>query len=232
MGSGVSSVAALMQPVAAIGVMEPTVGVPAPSRTGGCVASVDPLRVPVLVLNRVFQPLRVTTTRRAMRMLFCGSARALDERGELYDFVRWQRLPIRPGVDDALPVVGGSLRVPRIIHLRRFARLWRPAVRLTRRNVMLRDGHRCQYCGRTASERQLNIDHVLPRARGGQDSWDNLVTACQACNRRKGQQTPREAGMPLLRGVAAPHWSLGAQLLNGQPAAFPEWEPFLGIGAP
>ncbi|MBW2522692.1 MAG: HNH endonuclease [Deltaproteobacteria bacterium] len=183
------------------------------------------------MLNRVFQPARVTTARRAMRMLFTGTARALDADGELYDFDRWRRLPVRVGMDDGLPIVGGVLRLPRIVLLRRFARVWRPAVRLTRRNVMLRDEHRCQYCGRTASERSLNIDHVLPRARGGGDRWENLVTACQACNRRKGKRTPREAGMPLLRGVQAPHWSLTAQLLCGRPAAFPEWEPFLGSEA-
>jgi 5-methylcytosine-specific restriction endonuclease McrA len=189
----------------------------------------DPLTLPVLVLNRVFQPLRVTSTRRAMQMLFCGTARVLDGDGELHDLTAWCGQPVCSGRDDGLPIVGGCLRVPRIIVLRRFARLWRPAVRLTRANVMLRDGHRCRYCGRSGGERPLNIDHVLPRSRGGEDRWDNLVTACQACNRRKGRRTPQEAGMPLRGGVAAPHWMLAARLLNGRPADFPEWEPFVGF---
>jgi 5-methylcytosine-specific restriction endonuclease McrA len=68
---------------------------------------------------------------------------------------------------------------------------------LTRRNVFQRDGHRCQYCGTTREP--LSIDHVLPRSRGGADSWDNVTTACLSCNVRKGNRTPREAGMPLHR---------------------------------
>jgi 5-methylcytosine-specific restriction endonuclease McrA len=196
----------------------------------GVRASADPLRSPVLVLNRLFQPVRITTARCAFRMLYTGTARALDGDGEFRDFDQWRALPVRDGFDDFVPIVGGRLRIPRIIYLRRYARLWRPSVRLTRRNVMLRDGHRCQYCGRPATERALNIDHVLPRARGGLDSWDNLVTACQSCNRRKGERTPQEAGMPLRRRAAEPRWSLAAQLLAGSPATFDEWEPFLGVG--
>lgn len=194
---------------------------------GTVLAAADPLALPVLVLNRVFQPVRVASARCAFRMLYAGTARALDADGELYDFDHWRRLPIRAGFDDALPIVGGLLRVPRTIHLRRFAKLWRPAVRLTRRNVMLRDGYRCQYCGRRGPDQGLNIDHVVPRARGGQDAWENLVTACEPCNRRKGERTPTEAGMPLRRRATAPQWSLAARLLGGR-APYGEWEPFLG----
>jgi len=188
----------------------------------------DPLLLPVLVLNRLFQPVRITTARSAVRLLYAGTARALDQRGDLHDFAGWRLLPVRDGLDDGIVVVKGVLRVPRVLHLKRYSRWWRPIVRLTRRNLMLRDGYRCQYCGRSAGERALNIDHVLPRSRGGRESWENLVTACQPCNRRKGERTPLEAGMPLLRRAAAPSWSLAAQLLLGAPAAYEEWLPFLG----
>jgi hypothetical protein len=188
----------------------------------------DPLVLPVLVLNRLFQPVRITTARSAVRLLYAGTARALDQHGELHDFEAWRSLPLRDGVDDGLALVQGALRVPRVLLLKRYSRLWRPIVRLTRRNLMLRDGYRCQYCGRSAGERALNIDHVQPRSRGGRESWENLVTACQPCNRRKGERTPLEAGMPLLRRAAAPSWSLAAQLLLGAPAAYEEWLPFLG----
>jgi 5-methylcytosine-specific restriction endonuclease McrA len=188
----------------------------------------DPLLLPVLVLNRLYQPVRITTVRSALRLLYAGSARALDQRGELHDFASWRRLPLREGLDQAIALVQGALRVPHVLHLERYSRLWRPLVRLTRRNLMLRDGYRCQYCGRHAAERALNIDHVLPRSRGGRQSWENLVTACQPCNRRKGERTPQEAGMPLLRTAAAPSWSIAAQLLLGAPAAYREWLPFLG----
>lgn len=189
--------------------------------------AVDSLQLPVLVLNRVFQPVRITSARFAFRMLFADTARALDQDGEFHDFASWLALPAARG-DDIVPIVGGCLRVPRIIHLRRYSRVWRPAVRLTRRNLMLRDGYRCQYCGRAASERPLNIDHVLPRARGGEDSWENLVIACQSCNRRKGEHTPSEAAMPLRRRASAPRWTVAAQLLAGLATPYAEWEPFLG----
>ncbi len=190
------------------------------------VASIDCLALPVLVLNRVFEPVRITTARRAVTLLYSGSANAVDDQGELLDFSTWRGLPIRAG-DDALSVVNGCLRVPRIVHLRRYSRACQPTVRLTRRNVMLRDGYQCQYCGRHASARELDIDHVQPRSRGGEDSWVNLVTACLGCNRRKGHRTPSEAQMPLLRRPAAPRWSLAVQLLVQASASYKEWEPFL-----
>jgi 5-methylcytosine-specific restriction endonuclease McrA len=187
----------------------------------------DPLGLPVLVLNRHYQPVRITNVRRAMVLLYAGGALALDDDGQTHDFRRWARLPVRDAVDDGLPVVGASLRVPRVIHLRRYARARLPVVRLTRRNVMLRDGHQCQYCGRRPPLRELDIDHVVPRSRGGEDSWSNLVTACQPCNRHKGRRTPHEAGMSLFCRPAPPHWSTAVQLLAGLPATYKEWEPFL-----
>lgn len=187
----------------------------------------DPLHLPVLVLNRYFQPVRITTARRAFRLLYTGTANALDANGDCYDFGCWRALPVRSGIDDAVPIVSGTLRVPRIVHLNRYARVRRPAVRLTRQNIMLRDSHQCQYCGRRGPVRNLDLDHVHPRSRGGGESWQNLVTACQPCNRRKGRRTPQEAGMPLIRKPATPRWSLAVQLLVTASTAYKEWEPFL-----
>jgi 5-methylcytosine-specific restriction endonuclease McrA len=185
------------------------------------------LSLPVLVLNRVFQPIRIATARRALTLLYCGTAQVLDGDGELHDFGPWRRLPVRAGRDDPLPLLGGPLRIPRIVRLRRYARCWRATVRLSRRNVMLRDGFQCQYCGRTFATRDLDIDHVVPRSRGGEASWTNLVAACQVCNRSKGRCTPTEAGMPLLRHPVAPRWSHSVQLLACASRRYAEWEPFL-----
>jgi 5-methylcytosine-specific restriction endonuclease McrA len=186
----------------------------------------DPLTLPVLALNRHFHPVQVTTARRAFLLLFGDAAHAVDEAGEVYDFTSWRRLPVRDS-DDGLPIVGGSLRVPRVLHLRRYERVRRPTVRLSRRNVMLRDAHQCQYCLKRPPVRDLNIDHVVPRSRGGADSWENLVTACRPCNLRKGRRTPEEASMRLLRAPTAPRWSASMLLLLGRPEPFKEWEPFL-----
>jgi 5-methylcytosine-specific restriction endonuclease McrA len=189
----------------------------------------DPLHLPVLVVNRFFQPVQITSARRAFLLLFGGAAMAIDEVGEMYDFGAWRALPVRAH-DDGLPIVGGSLRVPRVLHLRRYERVRRPVIRLTRKNVMLRDAHQCQYCGRRPPVRDLNIDHVMPRSRGGADSWENLVTACRLCNLRKGWKTPEEAMMRLLRTPGPPRWSSTMQILLGSPSPFEEWAPFLKAG--
>jgi 5-methylcytosine-specific restriction endonuclease McrA len=103
-------------------------------------------------------------------------------------------------------------------------------IRLSRKNVMLRDAHQCQYCGRRPPVRDLNIDHVMPRSRGGADSWENLVTACRVCNLRKGWRTPDEAAMRLIRQPAPPRWTSTMQILMGSPSPFEEWAPFLKAG--
>ncbi len=189
----------------------------------------DVLSERVLVLNRIFQPVQLTTVRRAFVLLYGGIATAVDEEGEVYDFQEWQHLPIRDG-DDPLPIIGAILRVPRVVHLARYDRTPRSTVRLTRRNVMVRDGHQCQYCSKKPPIRDLNIDHILPRSRGGQDTWENLVTACRVCNLRKGWRTPDEAGMRLLRKPIHPRWSTAAQILLEACRPFKEWQPFLEAG--
>ncbi|MGH7271849.1 MAG: HNH endonuclease, partial [Polyangiaceae bacterium] len=130
----------------------------------------DVLSLPVLVVNRHLSPVEVTTAKRAIVLLYGGTASAIDEGGDSHDFALWRGLPLREG-DDAIPIIGGALRVPRVVHLLRYDRAPRSTVRLTRRNLMFRDGHQCQYCGKRPPLRELNIDHVLPRSRGGGGSW-------------------------------------------------------------
>jgi 5-methylcytosine-specific restriction endonuclease McrA len=186
----------------------------------------DVLSMPVLVLNRYLQPVQITTVKRAMVLLYGDAAEAIDEDGASHDFEAWRRLPVR-SADDAIPIVAGALRVPRVVHLHRYDRTPRATVRLTRRNLMFRDAHQCQYCGKRPPLRELNIDHVIPRSRGGGDSWENLVTACRVCNLRKGWKTPEEANMRLARIPFRPKWTMTAQLLLGAGWHFKEWEPFV-----
>jgi len=129
----------------------------------------------VLVLNASYEPLNITSWRRAMVMVLKGKAEGVE-----HDPSR----ALRPDV-----------LLPTVIRLRQFVRVPYRPLPLTRRNVFQRDGHRCQYCGTT--KEPLSIDHVLPRSRGGADSWENVTTACLGCNVRKGNRTPREAAMPL-----------------------------------
>jgi 5-methylcytosine-specific restriction endonuclease McrA len=189
----------------------------------------DVLSVPVLLLNRFYSPVSVTTARRAVVLLYAGAAHAIDDSGDTHDFDAWLELPVRDR-DDGIPMVGRSFRVPRVLHLLRYERTPRVTVRLTRRNLMLRDSHQCQYCGKRPPLRDLNVDHVVPRSRGGNDSWENLVVSCRICNLKKGRRTPDEAGMHLLQPPRQPRWTTAAHILLSLREPYQEWHPFLAVG--
>lgn len=139
---------------------------------------------PVLVLNLNFEPLGVCNLKRAMGLIVMGKVDVLQNgRG-------YVRTPSR-----ALPR-------PSVIRLGHLVRRPRPHVKLAKKEILRRDGYRCQYCGRRLS--RLTIDHVVPRRLGGQHSWDNLVSACPNCNRKKGGKTLRAASMRLLRPPREP----------------------------
>ncbi|MCG8557453.1 MAG: HNH endonuclease [Proteobacteria bacterium] len=183
------------------------------------------LGAPVLVLNRNYQPVRITTARRAFTMLFGGTAWALDAQYEPYDFDAWSARPPR-GDSAVVGTSSGPLCVPRLLLLLRYSRLPVGRVRLSRRNVFLRDDHTCQYCGRRLVAASLNLDHVTPRSRGGLSSWENLVTSCRPCNLRKGCALPEEAGMRLRDKPTRPRWTAAVQVA-ALARGFVEWEPFL-----
>ena len=163
----------------------------------------------VLVLNASYEPLNITTWRRAMVMLLKGKAEGLE-----HDPGR----RIRP-----------DFLLPTVIRLRHFVRVPYKPLPLTRRNVFQRDAHTCQYCGFRGDT--LSIDHVVPRSRGGGDTWDNVTTACLPCNVRKGNRTPPEAGMPLAREPRRPISNLSFEaarrMLSGHNL---EWAKYV-IGA-
>ncbi|MGD8623763.1 MAG: HNH endonuclease [Anaerolineae bacterium] len=134
----------------------------------------------VLVLNATYEPLNVVSVRRAVVLI-------LKEKAELVEaaeaWIRAERF--------ALPL-------PLVIRLVYYVRIpQRFALPLSRRTVLARDHYTCQYCGQRLSKANLTIDHVVPRSRGGETRWGNVVTACGPCNRRKGNRTPEEARMPL-----------------------------------
>ncbi|MDH5675159.1 MAG: HNH endonuclease [Myxococcales bacterium] len=187
------------------------------------------LDAPVLVLNRFYQPVRVTRARRALTLLFAGSGQALDRDYRQHDFERW--LQGAPGEgDEVIGTSSGPLRIPRLLLLLHYGRVPRNTMRLSRRNVYLRDDHTCQYCGQRKTPRDLNLDHVTPRSRGGKTTWENLVTSCRRCNFNKGSHSLDEAGMRLMRVPIRPNWTTAAALAAA-PRHFAEWEPFLGARA-
>jgi 5-methylcytosine-specific restriction endonuclease McrA len=116
-----------------------------------------------------------------------------------------------------------EMPLPSIVRLGRYVRVRDKKIVLTRKNVLKRDNHRCQYCGRTSVP--LTLDHVLPKQRGGRDTWENLVAACHPCNVKKGNQTPAEASMPLLRKQFKPSRITYFQKFVRKPQA--SWRPYL-----
>ena len=164
----------------------------------------------VLVLNTTYEPLNVCSVRRALVLLFKGKAEVIEQSGLVYRSER------------------AAVELPHVIRLRSYVNLprRRPSDRISRRAVFARDRHRCQYCG---SDRHLTLDHVVPRSRGGEDTWDNLVTSCAPCNRKKGDRPAHAAGLNLARTPRAP-----------EPAAFvfmhvehihESWRPYLSFAA-
>ena len=129
----------------------------------------------VLVLNASYEPLNITTWRRATVLMLKGKAESLEENSNHQ--------------------IRNNLKLPTVIRLRYFIKVPYRELALNRKNILQRDNFSCQYCFYSGD--QLSIDHVIPRSRGGQDTWENVATACISCNIRKGNRTPKEAKMPL-----------------------------------
>ena len=180
----------------------------------------------VLVLNRVYQPIHVTSVRRAVSLLYQGVARAIDDEFRLLDFESWAELAAAN--EEAIHTPTRAIRVPRVVVLVAHAHLPHHRVRFSRLNVYARDESTCQYCGRRRSRSELNLDHVIPRSRGGSTSWENVVCSCVACNLRKGGRTPEEAGMRLLRHPSRPQWTAVFRAAARR-AIYRQWMPFLGL---
>lgn len=180
----------------------------------------------VLVLNRNFQPVHVTSVKRAFMLLYAGVARAIDEQFKLYDFEDWAALAAKE--HEAISTVSRAIRVPRVLVLTAFERVPRPRVRFSRLNIYVRDQDTCQYCGRTLKRSELNLDHVMPRSQGGRTCWENVVCSCIRCNVKKGGRTPEQAGMKLLRAVERPRWT---PMFRGgaKKESYREWLPFLTV---
>lgn len=159
----------------------------------------------VLVLNATMEPLCVVPARRAVVLVLTSKADVVHHNGHRF---RSESL---------------DLAAPSVVRLRRFVHVpYRRRAALSRRGVFIRDDHRCQYCGRAAE----NVDHVVPRSRGGAHEWENVVAACRRCNGRKRDQTPAEANMTLRGTPYAPRAEFWLVVAVGR--VEPHWHPYLG----
>lgn len=182
----------------------------------------------VLVLNRHWQAINVRTPADAFCQLATGAATALDVEGDNIRPVTWEewmRLPVREQ-DQSARTVRGAVRIPTIIVAVNYTRVPKRRPRLNARNIRARDANRCQYTGRELGPGEGNIDHIVPRSRGGRDSWENCVWASKEINSRKGNRLPDEAGLTLLRSPAAPR-ELPVTAFIRNAHGIPEWDLFL-----
>ena len=185
------------------------------------------LNSPVLVLNRLYLPIHVTSVRRAFSLVYQDFARIVDAEHRTFAFEEWLELTVTNGIE-SLGTSRGRVLLPRVILLTVFDRVPRRHVRFSRSNVLTRDGYTCQYCGVRPPRAELNLDHVVPRAHGGRSTWENVVASCLECNRHKGGRTPEQAGLRLRRRPARPRWTPLASLPLAS-VRHEEWRPFLRV---
>lgn len=171
----------------------------------------------------------ITSAQRALTMLYVGSARAVHPKDySVHEFEDWVELSQDGLGGTYIHTPNIRIRVPEVVQLVYFNGFVRHEVRFSRHNIFERDGATCQYCGCQLPKSQLTIDHVLPQSRNGGESWENLVIACVTCNVKKGNRTPEEAGMPLLRRPFKPAWMphLGGRISRNQRES---WQRFLDV---
>jgi 5-methylcytosine-specific restriction endonuclease McrA len=184
----------------------------------------------VLVLNRNWQAINVRTPQEAFCMMATNVATGLEIEGQEHIRpVRWQEwitLPVRDQ-DEAVQTVRGTIRVPTVIVAVNYAHVPKSRPKLCARAIRERDRNRCQYTGRVLRPEEGSLDHVVPRSRGGRDSWENLVWASKEVNQRKADRLPQEAGLRLLSVPRAPK-EMPVSALIRNPEDVTDWKLFLG----
>jgi 5-methylcytosine-specific restriction endonuclease McrA len=176
----------------------------------------------VLILNANYVAIRIRTAREALTLVFAEKAVILDKDYQTYTWDEWTLLPVEEG-QLGIPTSGESIRLPEIILLKKYNKIPR-VTRLTKKKIFLRDAYRCQYTDKVVDPKEANIDHVIPRSQGGKFSWDNCVVCCKEINTKKGDRTPEQAGLKLIRKPKRPN----VPILIDPKKKYPEsWSKFI-----
>lgn len=191
----------------------------------------------VLVLNKNWQPVHVCSAERAISLIFQNAAKIIDRDYQVHGIDAWREL------SEVMAEMGDegqgmelmrspslALMVPEVILLADYCKIPPFSIRLNRRNLFLRDDNQCQYCGSTPGQKDLTIDHVVPRSKGGRTTWDNVALACCSCNSKKGSKDLKDSGMQLRKKPKKPSW---VEMLKkskstiGDMEAHPLWARFI-----
>jgi 5-methylcytosine-specific restriction endonuclease McrA len=203
---------------------------------------VDKLNGNTLVLNRSWAAIQICSVKRAINLLYQGHAKAIDpESYQAYDFEDWKDISqqmVQVDTNEMVCSPSLQIKIPRVIVLMLYDKLPKRQVRFSRKNIFERDGWQCQYCGvkppsksaamKWMHDHALNLDHVVPRSKGGKTTWDNVVASCFKCNSKKGNKTLKELGWKLKKSPAKPSWH---PVLNIPLTLVPhkEWVNFLDM---
>jgi 5-methylcytosine-specific restriction endonuclease McrA len=163
----------------------------------------------VLVLNASFEPINVCTARRAVILILKGVACVEESSSRWIHSTRY------------------SMPLPSVIRLIEYIHIPFERKSLSRKNILLRDNYTCQYCGHVLPPQELTLDHIIPRSRNGDSSWDNLVACCRSCNNRKGDRSPEAMGMRLLKRPQAYNLHVNRQIIRYLGRTDETWRKYL-----
>lgn len=163
----------------------------------------------VLVLNATYEPINLCNVKRAIILVFKGTAVVLEKNHH------------------KLSSAKKSFDVPSVIRLSKYIQIPFKKVELTRKNILIRDKNTCQYCGDIFPALELTIDHIIPKAKGGQTRWDNVVACCKVCNNKKGKMSSWEAGMPLIKKPSVPNYIYFLHIIRYFGNNHQEWMKYL-----
>lgn len=163
----------------------------------------------VLLLNITYEPLKVIDWKKAVTLLCLGKVEVLEE------------------YNREIRSVSFTLKLPSVVRLLQMIKRPKSPVRFSRQNIYARDRYQCQYCGCKYPSEDLTYDHVIPKSRGGRTQWENIVTCCVECNRKKGGRTPHEASMRLVREPCRPSWVPAIRITIGFKQIPENWRDYL-----
>lgn len=163
----------------------------------------------VLLLNITYEPLKVINWKRAITLLFLEKVEVVEEYGR------------------EIHSVSFTIKLPSVVRLLMMVKKPKTPVKFSRQNIYARDKYKCQYCGKRFPTEELTYDHIIPKSRGGKTKWENIVTCCIQCNRKKGGRIYSEAGMKLIRKPARPTWLPALRITIGFREVPHSWRDYL-----
>ena len=163
----------------------------------------------VLLLNITYEPLKIINWKRAITLLFLEKVEVVEEYSR------------------EIHSVSFTIKLPSVVRLLRMVKKPKTPVKFSRQNIYARDKYKCQYCGRQFPTEELTYDHIIPKSRGGKTKWENIVTCCIQCNRKKGGRIHTEAGMKLIRKPSRPTWLPALRITIGFREVPHSWRDYL-----